>query len=233
VIPTAALLLCTGALPVVAVTHRDERGWRGYRLRYGAVLAHRETRWLLGATLLFGAVWSGWFIYIGAYAIATFATSTAFLSALFLVAGVAEVLGSVATPRLLRYTTARVLTGIGLALTAFTLAALGVVFTRAWTLFAFIAIASGVGAVIYTTISVMALDAAPGAVGGAHAARCALLVDWGTGPAVAGAALAVFGDYRAGYRALGALSVLGIGCLAMGARRTRAVGEGVIEQHPT
>jgi hypothetical protein len=63
--------------------------------------------------------------------------------------------------------------------------------------------------------------------------RAALFsVGWGIGPTTTGVALAVFGDYRAGYRALGALSVLGIGCLMMSARRASAVSEGEIEQHP-
>ena len=106
-------------------------------------------------------------------------------------------------------------------------------FTRAWTLFAFIAIASVLGAVIYTTISVMALDAVPGARGAVLTLRAALFsVGWGIGPATTGVALAVFGDYRAGYRALGALSVLGIGCLVMSARRASRGRRGAIEQHP-
>jgi predicted MFS family arabinose efflux permease len=233
VAPAAVVLLGARGLPAAAVAHRDERGWHAYGQRYRAVLAHRETVWLLGATLLFGAGWSGWFIYIGAYAITTFAVSAAFLSALFLVAGVAEVFGSVVTPWLLHVTTARALTVIGLALTATDLAALGVVFTRASMLFTFITIASVLGAVVYTTISVMALDAVPEARGAVLTLRAALFsVGWGIGPTTTGVALAVFGDYRAGYRALGALSVLGIGCLMMSARRASAVSEGEIEQHP-
>lgn len=225
VVPAAAVLLGTRALPDAAIVSRAERGRRTYGRRYRAVLAERETAWLLGAALLFGAVWSGWFVYIGAYA-ATFATGAISLVALFLVAGVAEVIGSVATPWLLRLASARTLTGIGLALTAADLAALGVVFTRAWTVFVFVAIASVLGAVIYTTLSVMALDALPHAQGAMVALRAALFtIGWGIGPAVAGVGLAVFGDYRAGYRALGALSVLGIGCMAMGARRAGMVGD--------
>jgi len=232
-VPAAVVLLGACGLPVGTVTHRGERGWRAYGKRYRTVLAHRETDWLLGATLLFGASWSGWFIYIGAYTVATFAASAAFLSALFLVAGIAEVVGSVVTPWLLRVATARTLTGIGLALTAIDLAALGVVFTRAWSLFVFIILASIFGAVVYTTISVMALDTMPEARGAVLTLRAALFsVGWGLGPAAAGVALAVFGEYRASYRALGFLSVLGIGCLVMSARQGHAVGDVAIEQQP-
>jgi predicted MFS family arabinose efflux permease len=233
VVLPAAVLIGSRGLPAAAATHRDGGGWQGYGQRYRTVLAHRETVWLLGTNLLFGAGWSGWFVFIGAYAVSRYAVSAAFLSTLFLAAGVAEVFGSIITPWLLRITTARMLTGIGLALTALDLAALGVVFTRAWTLFAFITIASVVGAAIYTTISVMALDALPRARGAVLTLRAALFsVGWGLGPAAAGLALAVFGDYRASYRALGALSLLGIGCLMMSARRAVTVGDVAIEQRP-
>ena len=232
-VPAAVVLLGTRGLPALAVVPRQERGRRAYGRRYRTVLAHRETLWLLGATLLFGAVWSGWFIYIGAYAVVTFAPGAAFLSALFLVAGVAEVLGSAATSWLLRRSTARSLTGIGLALTAADLAALGVVFTRAWTLFAFIGVASVLGAEIYTAISVMALDVVPSARGPVLTLRAALFaVGWGLGPAASGLALTVFGDYRASYRTLGALSVLGIGCLVMSARQATRVGDAAVEEQP-
>jgi predicted MFS family arabinose efflux permease len=238
--PAAAILVGTRGLPATTrrlpdttVTPTDEHGWRAYGRRYRTVLAHRETAWLLGVTLLFGAGWSGWFIYMGAYAVTFFRTSAAFLSALFLVAGIAEVLGSIITPWLLRVATARTLTVIGLALTAITLVALSVVFTRAWTLFVFITIASVLGAMVYTTISVMALDVVPEARGAVLTLRAALFaVGWGIGPAVAGLALTVSGDYLAGYRALGALSVLGIGCLVMSARQASTTHNAAVGQQP-
>jgi len=232
-VPAAVVLVGTRGLPAGTVAPATARGRQAYGTRYRAVLAHRETRWILGATLLFGAVWSGWFIYIGAYAVSTFATGAAALSTLFLVAGVAEVVGSAATAWLLRLAGARALCGIALALTALDLAALGVVFTRPWTLFAFIATASVLGAVIYTAISVMALDVVPSARGPVLTLRAALFaIGWGLGPAAAGLALTVFGDYRASYRTLGVLSVLGIGCLLMSARRVAVTGATAVEEQP-
>jgi predicted MFS family arabinose efflux permease len=179
---------------------------------YRVILGHRPTFNLLARLLLFGLVYVGWLTYFGAYVEQDFGKGANTLSALFLVAGVAELVANNLAPWLLHRVAARnlivTLTGVftlPLVLANFT------VFAHLWGLFLTASLVSAAAAMLYIICNALLLDARPEARGRVMALASAF---GGCGAAlgalVGGLMLDLLGSYAAMYRTLGLLLPLGV-----------------------
>jgi predicted MFS family arabinose efflux permease len=99
------------------------------------VLGHRETAWLLAALAIAILACIGWLTYFGAYAATDFGADANMLSALFLVAGAAEMVANNVAPVLLRCISALRMLEIGTLAFALNLLLTGVVYTSLETVF--------------------------------------------------------------------------------------------------
>jgi DHA1 family inner membrane transport protein len=100
-VPAALAAVGTVALPEMSRTVADA-GPRLDAARVGAVLGNWRVNWLLAALLLFTLPYAGWTIYFAPFAAAAFAAGPGALSVLFLAGGIANLLGSLLLPALLR-----------------------------------------------------------------------------------------------------------------------------------
>ena len=218
-IPLAVIVFGgSGWLPVDPRTSRGTQRQEGLG-GYGRVLASRETVILLCTMIALSAVWFGWLIYFGAYASTVFGVKANTLQLLFLVGGGSEIVGKNLAPFLLRRFSARsVLRGGAFVLSA-DLVAVGAVRTNAWALFPFIAVASLASVILFTSVSILLLDALPANRGAVMALQSASFEAGGAvGAAGVGAGLTFVGGYRAVYQLLGLVLPLAFGFLAVASR---------------
>lgn len=229
-IPAALLVVGTFALPhgpaaPVSTASPDRR-----LEAFSAVLGDQRTRFLLVVLGLNLALYSGWFVYFGAYMIEVFAVSAGILSALFLVSGLTQLAANnLAPPLLRRFDPARVVT-VSLAGVAVALLLTGIAITMiSSALAAAVVVLNGTG-VAYIATTVLLLDresSHPGAVMALAAATSSLGA--ALGPFITGIVLASTGSFDTAYRTLGVLAPLAIVALWLGTRRyvTASVAEQV------
>lgn len=216
-LPLALLLVGACWLPAQQMPPRA--AFRGASLGYRQVLGHIPTRGLLGAMLIFAIAYVGWLTYFGAYAESDFGATANTLSALFLVAGIAELVANLLTPALLQRVAPRRVFAVATIVMVADLLATDVLFTGLWTLFVSIVAISICAAVLYIAGNALLLDAMPSAratvmaLGSAGIGAGAAL-----GSLIGGGALALFGDYAMVYRLLGLLLSLAIVAIVLSAR---------------
>ncbi len=220
-IPFALIVIVGASKLTAAVAVPAGSAWAAWRDGYRRVLGSGQTLWLLAAVVAFMFVWFSWIIYFGALAETAFAVGAALLSVLFLVGGVAELAGNNLAPVLLRRWSARDIGSITAVVTGVNLLLVGVAYVAQGSLFAFIAVGSLTGAVLFIVLNVALLDSLPDGQGAVMALQSASLEIGGAlGVAATGAALALVGDLVAVYRLLGLVMPLVIVLLVLAARRS-------------
>lgn len=221
ILPLVVVLFAGSFLFSDAVAPKEGSLWRGWATGYRVVLASGETLSLLGVMVAVSMAWFGWLIYFGAYTETVFGVGAAMLGLLFMVGGGAEVVANNVTPLLLERRSPRTVVLWATLVMSATLLSVGIADTRSWVLFPFIAVASFSSVVIFSSTCILLLDSLPAARGAAMALQSAGFEAGGAlGAAVAGAGLAVLGDYELVYRLLGLLLLpLLLVPLALGTRR--------------
>jgi predicted MFS family arabinose efflux permease len=221
-IPLLVLLLGSRWLPgTVPTAHPPPHRLASTRvldmLRDGPIL------FLLGAATLFILPYMGWLTYFGAYVESDFGAGAATLSALFLSAGLAELVANTGTPLLLRRVSPRsVFVVFGLVFAA-NLVLTGIVYIQLWTVFVATSITSACAAILYIAINGLLLDARPTARGSIMALSSAATgIGSALGPLTGGAALSTLGNYAGTYQALGLIAPFAVVCLALSSRLSRA-----------
>jgi predicted MFS family arabinose efflux permease len=218
-VPTTLLLVGTAALPSgQASSHGTSVRGRPFAA-FRAVFGDRRVCSLLLVLGLLSALYSGWFVYFGAYTTDVFAVSATVLSLLFLIGGLSQLASNNLAPLLMRrFEPLRVLHA-GLSGVAAALLLSGVAITSVPTaLLAAIVVLNGCG-MAYIATNVLLLDSElphPGAVMSLAAAIGSLGA--ALGPFITGVALANMASFDAAYRTLGLLAPLGIAIAYLGVR---------------
>ena len=219
--PIALVLVGTRWLPVGTAGVRGPI-WAGWWSGYRGILAHAETLWLLGLTLVQSVVWFGWFIYVGAFAEETHGMGTRLLTVLFLVSGAGDMVASNLAPVLIRRWGPRQVGAVMTVILSVSLLGVGVVFTGQASLFVFAAVAGASGGALFICASILTLDSYPEGRGAVMSLQSAALEIGGAfGAAGFGVALALSDDYEVTYRLLGVVAAFALPCLVMSARRAR------------
>ncbi|MER3485631.1 MAG: hypothetical protein C4345_06360 [Chloroflexota bacterium] len=214
-LPAGALLAGTTWLPPQQRTARAVTGRSRFFASYRPVLGHRRTVSLLVVFMLFGVVYVGWLTYFGAYVEQDFGQGANTLSALFLIAGIAELFANNLAPWLMRRVAAEQLIVVLTGIFAGSLLVTDVfIFSNVWALFLTASLISACAAMLYIVCNALLLDAQPQArdhvmaiassFGGGGAALGAL---------IGGLLLQTLGDYASMYRSLGLLLPFAIFCL--------------------
>jgi predicted MFS family arabinose efflux permease len=218
-VPLALLLAGTWALSPQSTAPPRPAG-SGFVAAYSIVLRNRQVAWYLAAMGVMGLVYIGWLNYFGAYVSEDFGAGAGVLAALFLVAGVAEMVANNVVPLALRRVTAQRLFAASAVVLALNLLATGTVYRTLPGVFVATAITSVCAAALYIAANLLLLDAAPSARGSVMALSAA---STGLGAAIGtsgvGAVLALLDSYGAAYRLLGLVMVAGAVCVAVGARQ--------------
>ena len=228
-IPAALLVVGTFALPRDAASPMSTASADRRLGAFPAVLGDRRIRFLLVVLGLNLALYSGWFVYFGAYMIEVFTVSAGILSALFLVSGLTQLAANNLAPPLLRrfdpvwiVTVALIGVGVALLLTGSAITMIPSALVAA------VIVLNGTG-VAYIATTVLLLDresSHPGAVMALAAATSSLGA--ALGPFITGVALTSTGSFDVAYRTLGVLAPLAIVALWSGTRRH--VTASVLEQ---
>ena len=221
-VPAALAALGTVALPGESRAAADAAP-RLDADRLRAVLGNRRVNWLLAALLLFTLPYAGWTIYFAPFAVSTFAAGPGALSLLFLVSGVANLLGSLLLPALLRLGSGTRVYALLATLVAAGLLGAGRVAGPWPALLPFAAVVALGTTALYLASTVLLLDALPSARGAAMALQTGTFeAGWALGTAATGGLLALPLTYR-DILPLGALAlVASLACVARSARRPRA-----------
>ena len=223
-----AMIVIAGSrwLPRTSMVVSGSR-WRGWASGYAKILRHRQTVLLLAAMTMLMVVWFGWLIYFGAYAETVFAVSAGTLSLLFLVNGGSQVVSNNIVPFLLRSRPPATIIAFAIAALTLNLLLVGLVYTRVWTVFLFVAIGGAASAVTFLGLSILLLDSLPEARGTVMSLQSAVLeVGGAAGVAMTGLFLSRLDDYEATFRLLGVLAPLVLVFLTIGARRQRKIAAG-------
>jgi predicted MFS family arabinose efflux permease len=218
-LPAGVLLVGTFALPTGRVSSTPISRGRPFGA-FREVLGDRRNRSLLVVLGLLSAIYSGWFVYFGAYTTEVFAVSAGVLSLLFLLSGGAQLFANNLAPILARRFDPVQILNAGMAGVAGALLLTGIAITTVPSaLFAAVVVLNGTG-MAYIATNVLLLDSDsphPGAVMSLAAATGSLGA--ALGPFITGAALATTGSFEAAYRTLGLLAPLCILTLWLGTRR--------------
>jgi predicted MFS family arabinose efflux permease len=222
-VPLAALVIGTWLLPAEPTKRRRPAG-PGFIRQYVAVYRNRRVAWYLGAMAVLGLVYIGWLNYVGAYVAEDFGAGAGVLGALFLSAGVAELIANNVVPLVVRRIPASRLFAGSAVVLAINLLGTGTVYRSLPGVFVATAITSVCAAALYIALSILLLDGLPSAPGTVMAlASASLGVGAAIGSSGVGAVLALIGGYEMAYQLLGAIMFAGALCVAMGARPGRAV----------
>lgn len=178
---------------------------------FGEAFGNPRIRALLICLALFSAIYSGWFVYFGAYVTTVFAVSATVLSLLFFSAGTMQLIANNVAPILMRrFDPVRLIVVAMLAVTC-TLLTTGIfIVTVPGALVAAGAVLMGTG-FSYIAANVLLLDSnarQPGAVMALAGAAGAL--GGAFGPLISGASLAFTGSFEAAYRVVGLLAPVAI-----------------------
>lgn len=222
-IAAPALLLLLGAAllptsPVQTVSPRSSPF-----SAFGEAFGNARIRSLLICLVLFSAIYSGWFVYFGAYATTVFAVSAGVLSLLFFSAGTMQLVANNVAPILMRrMDPVRLIVAAMLAISCTLLTTGILIVTVPGALAAAGSVLIGTG-LSYIAANVLLLDSnarQPGAVMALAGAAGAL--GGALGPFVSGASLAFTGSFEAAYRVVGVLAPVAILTIWLG---TRVVAE--------
>lgn len=186
---------------------------------FGEAFGHPRIRALLICLTLFSAIYSGWFVYFGAYTTTVFAVSASVLSLLFFAAGTMQLIANNVAPILMRrFDPVRLIVLAMLAVTCTLLTTGIVIITVPGALVAAGAVLMGTG-LSYIAANVLLLDSnarRPGAVMALAGAAGAL--GGAFGPLISGASLAFTGSFEAAYRVVGLLAPLAILTIWLGTK---------------
>jgi predicted MFS family arabinose efflux permease len=217
-VPVLILLPGTHALPESRLTAPPRRHGGPFSA-FRVVLGERRVAAFLVVIGLISALYTGWFVYFGAYTIEVFAVSASVLSLLFLLSGATQLISNNVAPLLLRRFQALRVVNVVLMAVAIGLLLTGIVFVSIPTaLLAAILVINGC-AIAYISTNVILLDSGlphPGAVMSMAAATGSLGA--ALGPLITGVALANTGSFEASYRILGILAPLAILVIWLGTR---------------
>jgi MFS transporter, DHA1 family, inner membrane transport protein len=200
VVPSMTFLVGTRVLP-----EREGRASAGVSAfsAYASVLRHRPTIWMLIVVASYFLVYGGWLAYFGVYVEEEFDAGASTLGALFLVAGLAELVANNVTPLLLkRFRPASIFVVSGLVWTV-NLGLTGIVFESLLSVFVAVAITGSCACVLYVTFYSVLLGIEPerrGTVMSLVSASTGL--GYALGAVAGGAALSVLGDVPSTYRLL-------------------------------
>lgn len=216
-VPALLLLLGVALLPFSPVQSQPAR--TSPFSAFGEAFGNARIRALLICLALFSAIYSGWFVYFGAYATTVFTVSASVLSLLFFAAGTMQLIANNVAPILMRRFDPVRLIIVAMLTVACTLLTTGIlVVTVPGALVAAGAVLMGTG-LSYIAANVLLLDSnarQPGAVMALAGAAGAL---GGTfGPLISGVSLAYTGSFEAAYRVVGMLAPVAILAIWLGTR---------------
>lgn len=216
-VPALLLLLGVALLPFSPVKSLPARS--SPFSAFGEAFGNARIRGLLICLALFSAIYSGWFVYFGAYTTTVFAVSASVLSLLFFAAGTMQLIANNVAPILMRrFDPVRLIIAAMLAV-AGTLLSTGIlIVTVPGALVAAGAVLMGTG-LAYIAANVLLLDSnarQPGAVMALAGAAGAL--GGALGPLISGASLAYTGSFEAAYRVVGMLAPVAILTIWLGTR---------------
>lgn len=183
------------------------------------VFGDRRVRSLLVVLGLCSALYTGWFVYFGAYTTGVFAVSAGVLSLLFFLAGGVQLVANNLAPILVRrFDPVQILNGTMSAVALALLLTGIVVVTVPGAFVAAVTVLIGTG-MAYIATNVLLLDSDvphPGAIMALAAAMGALGAAFG--PLISGIALANSGSFEVAYRTLGILAPVAILTVWLGTR---------------
>ncbi len=219
-LPAALLLVGTFVLPASRNVVRFATAGGNPLEAFRTVLGERRVRSLLIALGLFSALYSGWFVYFGAYVTEVFSVSAAVLSLLFLLGGGSQLATNNLAPLLIRRFDPLLILNAGMVGVAAALLLTGIAITTVPTaLIAAIVVLNGTG-LAYISTNILLLDSDlphPGAAMSMAAATGSLGA--ALGPFLTGLALANTGSFEASYRVLGLLAPICIATVWLGTRQ--------------
>lgn len=215
-VPALLLLLGVALFPASPLQALPAR--RSPFSAFGEAFGNARIRALLICLALFSAIYSGWFVFFGAYATTVFAVSASVLSLLF-AAGTMQLIANNVAPILMRRFDPVRLIIIAMLSVAATLLSTGIVIiTVPGALVAAGAVLMGTG-LAYIAANVLLLDSnarQPGAVMALAGAAGSL--GGALGPLISGASLAYTGSFEAAYRVVGMLAPVAILAISLGTR---------------
>ncbi|MFN8662475.1 MAG: MFS transporter [Thermomicrobiales bacterium] len=216
-VPALSLLAGVALLPpspVVPATTRSSPF-----SAFGEAFGNVRIRSLLICLALFSAIYSGWFVYFGAYATTVFAVSASVLSLLFFSAGTMQLIANNVAPALMRRFDPVRLIVVAMFTVSCTLLTTGIlIVTVPAALAAAASVLMGTG-LSYIAANVLLLDSnarQPGAVMALAGAAGAL--GGAFGPLISGASLAFTGSFEAAYRVVGLLAPVAMLTIWLGTR---------------
>jgi DHA1 family inner membrane transport protein len=215
-IPLAVVIVGASWLPDGRVASEPGGGRRsGFR----RVIEHRATLWLLGVLAFLFVAYIGWITYFGAYVEQDFAGSAGRLGTLFLVGGLSELAANALAPALFRRFSISLLSLLSAVGLAVTLLGSGTIFSTASSLYVSISLLHVFTSFLYIGSNTLLLDTQPDRRGSVMAIASAATGFGGSaGALIGGIALSALDDYESAYRILGALMLLGAGCLVLSQR---------------
>ncbi len=223
-VPAGLLLAGTFVLPDVRVPGSRPLVRGGPLDAFRAVLGDRRVRSLLLVLSLLSALYSGWFVYFGAYTTEVFAVSPGVLGLLFLIGGASQLVANNLSPLLVRrFDPTRILYAAMIGAGAALLLTGILIVTLPAALLVAVVVLNGCGTA-YIATNVLLLDSEiphPGAVMSLAAAMGSLGA--ALGPFITGIALAGTGSFEASYRFLGLLAPLCILTVWYGTRQPTPV----------
>jgi DHA1 family purine base/nucleoside efflux pump-like MFS transporter len=216
-VPALFLMLGVALLPVSPVLSLPARS--SPFSAFGEAFGNARIRALLICLVLFSAIYSGWFVYFGAYATTVFAVSAGVLSLLFFSAGTMQLVANNVAPVLMRRFDPVRLIIVAMLSVACTLLTTGILIVSVpGALVAAASVLMGTG-FSYIAANVLLLDSnarQPGAVMALAGAAGAL--GGAFGPLISGASLAYTGSFEAAYRVVGLLAPVAILTIWLGTR---------------
>ena len=219
--PALLLLLGVALLPFSPVQSLPVRS--SPFSAFGEAFGHARIRSLLICLALFSAIYSGWFVFFGAYTTTVFSVSASVLSLLFFAAGTMQLVANNMAPVLMRrFDPIRIIV-IAMLAVAGTLLTTGIlIVTVPGALFTAASVLMGTG-LSYIAANVLLLDSnarQPGAVMALAGAAGAL--GGAFGPLISGGSLALTGSFEAAYRIVGLLAPVAIFAIWFGTRAATA-----------
>lgn len=232
-VPAALLLLGTHFIPVPPTTGAPAVPRPRAASTFRDVLGDRRIRALLIVLVICSALYSGWFVYFGAYTTTVFAVSASVLGLLFLVAGAAQLVANNVAPVLVRrFDPVHIVMATMLIVSVVLLSTGIVIVSVPGALLTAIAVLVGTG-LAYISTNVLLLDSEsphPGAVMSLSAAAGSLGA--ALGPLIAGAALAASNSFEVAYRVVGALAPFAVLIIWLGTRNPAVKQTEIAESTP-
>jgi DHA1 family inner membrane transport protein len=224
-IPTALVNVGVRLLPSGPAGPRAERHTSATSLgSYRQALSDWQVNWLLATLIVFCMAMAGWVVYFGAYSTRVFTTGANTLSVLFMLYGIADMVGCSLTPFLLRRFASWTVYRAAALVMAGSLVLAGVVHGAWWMLIPLTILVGISSAALYLLVSVMLLDATVSSRGAVMALQTGCFeFGWAAGAAMSGAILVLSGSYAVVYPLLGCMLAGSLFLLRLSARAMRHV----------